>query len=189
MHAGCVGFFCFCFFFLLAFTCLGYECQDLLSMWDGMCAQTRPRLIRKSFCGMESEPMLIQGNPSTGRIILRGEWNPWHCIKQDTEPNKLPRSYSGPRNLVELAVVVCAVIQDHRRWRESVLCLVYVYHNMYLQPVSSLLSLNISLVEKSVIVSLDKLFTLSRGHLKMQLKKTEYCSAVWFPLMHESGFC
>ena len=36
--------------------------------------------------------------PSTGKILFRGEWNPWRCIKQDSEPNRVPSSYSGPPN-------------------------------------------------------------------------------------------
>ena len=34
--------------------------------------------------------------PSTENILPRGESNPWRCIKQDSEPNTLPTSYSGP---------------------------------------------------------------------------------------------
>ena len=47
-------------FLLPAFTCLGHECQDLLSAMACMCAQTRPWFILSServFRGMESEPM------------------------------------------------------------------------------------------------------------------------------------
>ena len=35
--------------------------------------------------------------PCTGKILPRGGWNPRRCIKQDSEPNTLPTSYSGPR--------------------------------------------------------------------------------------------
>ena len=50
-------------FLLPAFTCLGHEHQDLLSLCDGMhVCTTRPQLtntlIQKTFQGMESEPML-----------------------------------------------------------------------------------------------------------------------------------
>ena len=34
---------------------------------------------------------------STGKIHSRGGSNPRHCIKQDSEPNTLPTSYSGPK--------------------------------------------------------------------------------------------
>ena len=34
--------------------------------------------------------------PSTGKIIPRGGSNQGHCIKQDSEPNTLPLSYSAP---------------------------------------------------------------------------------------------
>ena len=34
--------------------------------------------------------------PSTGKILFRGGLNPIRCIKQDSEPNTLPTSYSGP---------------------------------------------------------------------------------------------
>ena len=34
---------------------------------------------------------------STGKkILLRGGWNPQRCIKQDSQPNTLLTSYSGP---------------------------------------------------------------------------------------------
>ena len=60
-HHGC----CMLTVFLLpAFTCLGHECQDLLSLCDRMHACTDKtfvyNLIRNSFWGMESEPMLTQ---------------------------------------------------------------------------------------------------------------------------------
>ena len=32
----------------------------------------------------------------TGTILLRGAWNPRGCIKQDSQPNTLTTSYSGP---------------------------------------------------------------------------------------------
>ena len=34
--------------------------------------------------------------PSIGTIAFRGGSNPRRCIKQDSEPNTLPTSYSGP---------------------------------------------------------------------------------------------
>ena len=49
-------------FLLPAFTHLGYECQDLLSLCDGkhVCTDyTVYTVIQKRFLGMESEPMLI----------------------------------------------------------------------------------------------------------------------------------
>ena len=47
---------------------------------------------------MESELMLTPREKilSARKILLRGGANPWHCIKQDSEPNKLPTSYSSP---------------------------------------------------------------------------------------------
>ena len=49
-------------FLLPAFTCLGHECQDLWSPCDGthMCTDLTLAytLIRQSFWGTESEPML-----------------------------------------------------------------------------------------------------------------------------------
>ena len=53
-------------FLLPAFTRLGHECQDLLSLCDGMhVCTTVYTLIRKSFGGMESEPMLSPTEKST----------------------------------------------------------------------------------------------------------------------------
>ena len=36
--------------------------------------------------------------PSTGKILLRGGSNPQRCIKQDSQPNTLPTSYSSPHH-------------------------------------------------------------------------------------------
>ena len=56
-------------FLLPAFTCLGHECQGLLSLCDGMHACTDYTLvytlIQKSFWGMESEPMLTPREKSS----------------------------------------------------------------------------------------------------------------------------
>ena len=48
---------------------------------------------------MESEPMFTPKGkiPFTRKILPREGSNPWRCIKQDSEPNTLPTSYSGPR--------------------------------------------------------------------------------------------
>ena len=54
---------------------------------------------------MESEPMLTPKEkiPSTGKILPRGVSNPRLYIKQDSEPNSLPTSYSGPYHCAEYA--------------------------------------------------------------------------------------
>ena len=70
------------------------------------CAQTRPRfntLIRKSVWGMESEPILTPRgkSPLPEKKNLRGGWNPRRCIKQNNEPNTLPTSCSGPKELYD----------------------------------------------------------------------------------------
>ena len=56
--------------------------------------------------GLYSHPKEFWGNgvrthvnskgkiPSTGKILLRGGWDPRRCIKQDSQPNTLPASYS-----------------------------------------------------------------------------------------------
>ena len=58
--------------------------------------------------GLYSHPIEYGGNgvrthvisngriPSTGNMIPRGGSNPRRCIKQDSQPNTLPASYSGP---------------------------------------------------------------------------------------------
>ena len=87
-------------FLLPAFTRLGHERQDLLSPCGGMNVRTDQTsvytLIRKSFGGMESGPMLSPGekSPLPGKNLSRGGWNPRRCMKQDSE---LPPSYCGPR--------------------------------------------------------------------------------------------
>ena len=52
----------------------------------------------KEFGGMESEPILTprEKSPLPGKKILRGGSNPRRCIKQESEANTLPTSYSGP---------------------------------------------------------------------------------------------
>ena len=47
---------------------------------------------------MESEPMLTprEKSPLLEKKFLRGGSNPQHYIKQDSELNTLPTSYSGP---------------------------------------------------------------------------------------------
>ena len=82
-------------FLLPAFTSLGHECQDLLSLCDGMHVWHRLDL------GLYSHPEEFLGNGvrthvnSKGKIplpekLLRGGWNPQHCFKQDSQPNTLP---------------------------------------------------------------------------------------------------
>ena len=48
--------------------------------------------------GMKSEPVLTPKEKSTlpEKILLRGGSNPRRGIKQDSEPNTLPTSYSVP---------------------------------------------------------------------------------------------
>ena len=83
-------------FFSPAFTRLGHECQDLWSPWDGMHVCTDYTsvytLIRKSFGGMGSLPMLTPGEkkiPSTGQTHDAAS-------RKKSEPNTLPTSYFGP---------------------------------------------------------------------------------------------
>ena len=47
---------------------------------------------------MESEAVITakENSPLPETILPRSGWNPRRCIKQDSEPNTLPRSYSGP---------------------------------------------------------------------------------------------
>ena len=48
--------------------------------------------------GMESEPMLTPREkfPLPEKNLIRGGSNPGRCIKQDSEPDTPPTSYSGP---------------------------------------------------------------------------------------------
>ena len=64
--------------------------------------------LHRLYLGSYSHPKDFLGNgvrthvnskgkiPSTGKILPRGGWNPRHCIKQHSQPNTLPTSYSGP---------------------------------------------------------------------------------------------
>ena len=83
-------------FLLLAFTCLGHECQDLLSPCDGMhvCTDLGVYSHPKEFLGTHVN---CKGKiHSTGKIFLRGELNLHQCIKQDSEPNTLPAELFRP---------------------------------------------------------------------------------------------
>ena len=69
-----------------------------------MFAQTRPRFILSSERVFWGKGVRTHVNskgkiPSTGKFVLRGESNPRRCIKQDSEPNPLPTSYSGPQTV------------------------------------------------------------------------------------------
>ena len=60
------------------------------------CAQPQFIFSSKNFGGMELELIISKGKIlSTRTILLRGP-KPQCCIKQDSEPNTLPTSYSGP---------------------------------------------------------------------------------------------
>ena len=59
----------------------------------------------KEFWGMESETHVKskgKKSPLPEKILPRGGWNPRHCIKQDSKPNTLPTSDSGPKSQVWL---------------------------------------------------------------------------------------
>ena len=86
-------------FLLSAFTRLEHECQNLLSQ--------NTRVLRLDL-GLYFHPKEFLENgirthvnskgkiPSTGNILPRGGSNPQRCMKQNSEPNTLPRSSSGP---------------------------------------------------------------------------------------------
>ena len=94
VHAGC-----FCCRHSLVYD------YDVRICWvramECMCAQTRSGFILS--------PVRVLGNgvrthvnskgkiPFTGKFLLRGGSNPRRCIKQNSESNTLPTSYSGPR--------------------------------------------------------------------------------------------
>ena len=80
-----------------------------------MCAQTRSRFILSServFKKESPNPYELQGEkkPSIGKVVLRGGWNPRRCIKQDSESNTLPTSYSGPHTWVRVQPPPCVFV-------------------------------------------------------------------------------
>ena len=89
-------------FLLSAFTHLGHECQDLLSLCDGMHVCTDYSsvytLILKHFGGNKSQKpcQLQEKNPLYRRF--RGGSNPRCWITQDSEPNTHGLSYSSPQH-------------------------------------------------------------------------------------------
>ena len=102
-------------FLLPAFTSLGQECQDLLSLQWNACVQTRLRFILSSerFLGngfkihvnsREKSPL-----PEAHRRVqppmraasyprLTEGFNPQCCIMQDSEPNTLPTELFPPQS-------------------------------------------------------------------------------------------
>ena len=86
------------------------------------CEQAGPRFVlssgkeKKKFGGMESEQMLTPKGkmPSTGKILLRGGSNPRRCIKQDSEPNRLPTSYFSPGSVPDTQFACCSEQQRPR---------------------------------------------------------------------------
>ena len=86
---------------LPAFTCLGNECQDLLSPYDRMhvCTDLTSvyTIIWKEFLGNDVRTHVnSKGKSHLQKIFFRGISNPGRCTKQDSEPNTLPTSYSDP---------------------------------------------------------------------------------------------
>ena len=81
------------------------------SVWWNACVWTDWTLVytllRRSFWGLESEPMLtLKGKiPSMGKILLRGGSNGRCCIKQDSELNTLSMSYSGPLTCYDFGAI------------------------------------------------------------------------------------
>ena len=91
-------------FLLPAFTRLGHKCQDLLSPCDGMHVCTELDLglysYPKEFWGngvRTHVPMLTPREKSPPpHFVLKGGWEPQRCIKQGSQPDTLPTSYSAP---------------------------------------------------------------------------------------------
>ena len=90
-------------FMLPAFSRLGHKCRNLLSPCNGIHVHkdwtSIYTLIRKSFGGMASEPMLTPSGkiPSTKKKkkkknLLRGESNVQRCIKQVASPTHYQRA-------------------------------------------------------------------------------------------------
>ena len=89
-------------FLLPAFTCLGHKCQDLSSLCDGMHACTDKTsaytLIRKSFGGMESEPMLTPRGKSPLLEKFSSDEDQTHnaALSRTASPTHYQLSCSGP---------------------------------------------------------------------------------------------
>ena len=73
-----------------------------------LCAQTRPRFILSSEIvlgnGVRTHVNSKEKIPPTGKILPRGGWNPRRCVKQDSEPNKLPMRYPPPPPSLSLSL-------------------------------------------------------------------------------------
>ena len=91
-----------------------------------MCAWTRPRFILSServlgeWC---QNPCELQGKiNSTGKILPRGGSNPRRCIKQDSEPNTLPTSYSCSPVPSKNNLLVCWLSLQHAFVSQGRIC-------------------------------------------------------------------
>ena len=99
---------------LPAFTCLGHEHQDLFeSVWWIACVRRLALSLYshpKEFWGSGVRTHVISKGkiPSTGKILFREGSNPRRCIKQDSKPNTLPTSHSGPPFVSLTALTQCA---------------------------------------------------------------------------------
>ena len=79
--------------------------------------------------------------PSTGKKIPRGGSHPRRCIKQDSEPNALPTSYSGPLDdditpgEWELFLVCSTTARRMKHWDRRAESLFLISENQAIDPV------------------------------------------------------
>ena len=94
-------------FLLPVFTCLGHEHQDLSSLCHGMHVCTDKNsvytLIRKSFWGFESEPMLTPREKSSLPEKFSPEEDQTHdaASSRTASPTHNQLSYSGPSKIIQ----------------------------------------------------------------------------------------
>ena len=95
--------------------------------------------IHRLYLGLYSHPKEFWGNgvrthvnskgkkiPFTGKILLRGGWNPRYCIKQDSEPKTQPTELYQPHSIIFCAVKV--VERSDRQvvnWQFLLSCIAY----------------------------------------------------------------
>ena len=87
------------------------------SIWWNAC-------VHRLDLGLYFHPKEILGNgrkiPSNRQILLRGGSNPWHCIKQDSEPNTLPTElFWPPRSFKLLSKVEFSHVYHHAKFAHT----------------------------------------------------------------------
>ena len=100
VHAGCA--------FLPAFTRWGHGTSGSFeSVWWNACVHRLDLALYSHLKEFWGNGVKTYVNSKRKVPSPRGGSNPWHCIKQDREPNTLAMSYCGPQCMTLNNIVSC----------------------------------------------------------------------------------